>query len=166
MGDLVDKFLDTIALLFDPFLVILAAICAGLGFAARHRIQSFATRNRIRFVLCLILSGLSVLGFFLWMQFFVFPYPPNSSPPAKWIIAGMRYTPAAAELATDPRYQRYSLSRRNSELVYASGGDAENVWTGASIEAVEYLGKAIVLALAFIIGSLPRVNAGRGSKEG
>jgi energy-coupling factor transporter transmembrane protein EcfT len=148
LPNLIDKFLDTIAILFDPFLIILAAISFTVG---------VILRRKILFVLRLILCGLAALLLFLWMQYFVFPYPPNASS-AKWMISGAEYTSAGAILANDQKYLGYSRSRRNGELVYASGGDPQNVWTGASIDQVTLIGKLASILLAFLIGTLPALK--------
>jgi hypothetical protein len=146
MADLGDKFLETLSLLFDPFFSMVAAACLGLGFAARKKIPILRG---------LVFGGLIILSFFFWMQICVFAYPPNVVPPQKWLIAGFTYTDGAVQLAAAPRFRGLSQARRNSELVYASGGDPENVWEGWSIQVVEIGGKLVIALLAFVIGTLP-----------
>jgi hypothetical protein len=149
MTDLGEKFLETLSLLFDPFFSIVAATCVVLGFSARRKIP------RLR---GLILGGLIILAFFFWMQICVFAYPPNMLPPQKWLVSGITYTDGAEQLAAAPRFRGLSQARRNSELVYASGGDPENVWEGWSIQVVEIGGKLVIALLAFVIGTLPSLK--------
>lgn len=144
MNNLIDQFLCTLGLLFSPFVVLVAVLSLALGGYLHRKVKS-----RTIFVL----TGLDAIFFFAWTSYAVFPYPPGDRV-SKWVIRGYEYTDAGAILAESDSLRGYGWSRKSSELMFASGGDPQRVWTGSSIDIVQYCGQLICAFLAFCLGAL------------
>ena len=144
MNNLVDQFLGTLGLLFSPFVVLAAVFSLALGGYLHRKVKSRTIY---------ILTSLAAILFFAWTSYAVFPYPPGDHV-SKWVIRGYQYTDAGAILAESDSLRDYGWSRKSSELMFASGGDSQSVWTGSSIDIVQYSGQLICVFLAFGLGAL------------
>jgi hypothetical protein len=140
--------------LFGPVFLVVLLVVAAVGVLLGGRLPIWPK---------LVLAGIGAISLLLWLNYFLFPYPPGSSEPT-WMFSGWEYTePASTLIEMRPPYKTFSKQRLNGELVAAFGGDVEQVWMGSSMEVPKYLGQFAIIVVLLAVSAM--VPIGRAKKE-